>query len=216
MLSIKTKAWLEVREQLVRAGYPHRTKGQLNKKYKNDSPTVTKEKFAIKRKTGGGRDELNTIDELLTDILGKGNSSLTTIPGGIDFGRKRTDRPETTIDNLDVCHCERQSTSPCVLKSYNKPALSNINSKSRDIGVTNQCQGDELDDHFDADSVNIKIEEPVRSEPAGARKMVVEAVYEQHNTEEHEMKMRILRKKEELVDLKLQYYGQKIARECKK
>ena len=40
--------------------------------------------------------------------------------------------------------------------------------------------------------------------------MNIEKVLEQHLKEEHEIKMRILKKKEELVDLKLQLFRRKL------
>jgi hypothetical protein len=43
--------------------------------------------------------------------------------------------------------------------------------------------------------------EPAMSEPASGSKMTVEKVHEKHVTEEHATKMRIWRKKEELIDL---------------
>ena len=55
------------------------------------------------------------------------------------------------------------------------------------------------------------IHQPAISEPAGGSKMTVEEVCEKHVTDEHATKMRICRKKEELIDLKLQYCRQKIA-----
>ena len=67
---MKTKAWLTVREKLVGAGYPHRTNEQLKKKWEAIASS-TKAKYAQKRKTGGGAIEWTTIDELVTDILGK-------------------------------------------------------------------------------------------------------------------------------------------------
>ena len=94
---MKTKAWLAVREQLVVAGYPPRTKEQLKKKWE-DSATATKAKYARKRKTGGGAINWNIIDELVTDILGKDNPSLTSIPGGIDSGDKRMDMQTSNHD----------------------------------------------------------------------------------------------------------------------
>ena len=148
---MKTKAWLAVREQLVNvAGYPPWTKEQLKKKWE-DSATATKAKYARKRKTGGGAIDWNIIDELVTDILGKDNPSLTSIPGGIDSGDKRMDRPQITIDNSDEDDRERQSISTYRLRSSTAPVPSNINPTSRDIAeVTDlQCEGDEIDYHFD-------------------------------------------------------------------
>ena len=220
---MKTKAWLAVREQLVVAGYPPRTKEQLKKKWE-DSATATKAKYARKRKTGGGAINWNIIDELVTDILGKDNPSLTSIgsiPGGIDSAwDKRMDRPQITIDNSDEDDREWHSTSSYRLRSSTAPVPSNIDPTSNDIAeVTDlQCEGDGIDYHSDADDVNVrKHQSSARSETARDTKMFLESVYEQHLIQEHEIKMRIsMKKKEELIDLKLGYYWQKIAREFHK
>ena len=42
------------------------------------------------------------------------------------------------------------------------------------------------------------------------RERNIEKVYEEHLTEEREVKMRILKKKEQLLDLKLRLFGRKI------
>ncbi|CAB4005254.1 Hypothetical predicted protein [Paramuricea clavata] len=96
---MKTKAWLTVQEKLVGAGYPHRTKEQLKKKWE-DIASSTKAKYAQKRKTGGGAIEWTTIDEQVTDILGKDNRTLTSIPGGIDSGA--TTSVQCAVDNTTV------------------------------------------------------------------------------------------------------------------
>ena len=71
--------------------------------------------------------------------------------------------------------------------------------------------------HSDGDKVNITVHQSsARSETARDTKMSVQSVYEQHLIQEHEIKMRIMKKKEELIDLKLGYYRQKIAREFHK
>ena len=44
----------------------------------------------------------------------------------------------------------------------------------------------------------------------GNREMNIEKVLEQHLKEEHEVKMRILKKKEELLDLKLQLFRRQL------
>ena len=136
---MKTKAWLAVREQLVVAGYPPRTKEQLKKKWE-DSATSTKAKYARKRKTGGGAIDWNIIDELVTDILGKDNPSLTSIPAGIDSGDKRMDRPQITVDNSDEDDRGRQSTSTYRLRSSTSPVPSNINPTSRVIAEVTYLQ----------------------------------------------------------------------------
>jgi hypothetical protein len=54
--------------------------------------------------------------------------------------------------------------------------------------------------------------QPDQSVSLCAKKNTVEELYEQHLMGEHDIKMRIDHKKERLLDLKLQYYGQKVKR----
>ena len=82
---LKIQTWLEVRNQLVAAGFPPRTKEQLKKKWE-DLSSATKAKYAKRKKTGGGAIEWTDVDELITEILGKENPSLVSIVGGIDSG----------------------------------------------------------------------------------------------------------------------------------
>ena len=48
---LKMQTWLEVRNQLVDAGFPSRTKEQLKKKWE-DLSSATKAKYAKRKKTG--------------------------------------------------------------------------------------------------------------------------------------------------------------------
>ena len=48
---LKMQTWLEVRNQLVDAGFPSRTKEQLKKKWE-DLPSATKAKYAHERRLG--------------------------------------------------------------------------------------------------------------------------------------------------------------------
>ena len=72
---LKMQTWLEVRNQLVAAGFPPRTKEQLKKKWQGLS-SATKPKHTKRKKTGGGAIEWTDVDELITEILGKENPSL--------------------------------------------------------------------------------------------------------------------------------------------
>ena len=80
---LKIQTWLEVRNQLVAAGFPPRTKEQLKKKWE-DLSSATKAKYAKRKKSGGGAIQWTEVDELITEILGKENPSLVSIVGGID------------------------------------------------------------------------------------------------------------------------------------
>ena len=72
---LKMQTWLEVRNQLVAAVFPQRTKEQLKKKWES-LLSATKAKYAKRKKTGGGAIEWTDVDELITEILGKENLSL--------------------------------------------------------------------------------------------------------------------------------------------
>ena len=72
---LKMQTWLEVRNQLVTAVFPQRTKEQLKKKWES-LLSATKAKYAKRKKTGGGAIEWTDVDELITEILGKENPSL--------------------------------------------------------------------------------------------------------------------------------------------
>ena len=72
---LKMQTWLEVRNQLVAAVFPQRTKEQLEKKWES-LLSATKAKYAKRKKTGGGAIEWTDVDELITEILGKENPSL--------------------------------------------------------------------------------------------------------------------------------------------
>ncbi len=184
---------MSVRDHVAGAGYPQQTKEQLKKKWE-DLATSTKAKWAQKRKTGGGGIEWTPVDELVTEILGKDNPSLIFIPGGIDSGKNRSDRPPAATDNFENNERERQTTSSSLLLSPKEPAsLSELS----DTDEVNDC-------------VNITIRQPARDEPSRGRKVTVEDVYERHLTEAHDAKMRTLRIKDQLIDMKLQYYRRKI------
>ena len=71
-LKLKIQTWLVVRNQLVAAGFPPRTKEQLKKKCE-DLSSATKAKYAKRKKTGAVVIEWTYVDELITEILGKEN-----------------------------------------------------------------------------------------------------------------------------------------------
>ena len=72
---LKMQTWLEVRNQLVAAVFPQRTKEQLKKKWES-LLSATKAKYAKRKKTGGRAIEWTDVDELITEILGNENPSL--------------------------------------------------------------------------------------------------------------------------------------------
>ena len=93
---LKMQTWLEVRNQLVAAGFPPRTKEKLKKKLEGLS-SATKAKYAKRKNSRGGTAEWTDVDELITEILGKENISLVSIVGGIHSGDK-IQASEHTLD----------------------------------------------------------------------------------------------------------------------
>ena len=79
---LKMQTWLEVRNWLVAAGFPPRTKEQLKKKWE-DFLSATKANHAKWKKTGDGAIEWTDIDKLNN---WKRKSSLVSIVNGIDSG----------------------------------------------------------------------------------------------------------------------------------
>ena len=112
---LKIQTWLEVRNQLVAAGFPPRTKEQLKKKWE-DLSSATKAKYAKRKKTGGGAIEWTDVDELITEILGKENPSLVSIVGGIDSGDNIQAGEHTLDASNDASEKDsRPSTSSYIL-----------------------------------------------------------------------------------------------------
>ena len=101
--SKKMEAWITIRDDMVAAGYPKRTKEQLKKKWEDQSSN-TKLRYQKKMKTGGGAVEWNAVDDLVQEILGKDNPTLTSIPGGIDSGDQVSEvsMPSTSKDHVGV------------------------------------------------------------------------------------------------------------------
>ncbi|CAB3984027.1 Hypothetical predicted protein [Paramuricea clavata] len=195
---MKTKAWLTVREKLVGTGYPHRTKEQLKKKWE-DISSSTKVKYAQKRKTGGRAIEWTTIGELVTDILGKDNPTLTSIPGGIDSGATPSVQRASTVNNTTTNDRERLPNSPCLLTNSLNPKTSNVcvTPPSPDMASSKQSEAEDFNETH----------QPDQSVSLCAKKNTVEDIISwkntiQHLMEEHDIKMRIHHKKERLLDLK--------------
>ena len=109
-LTLKMQTWLEVRNQLVAARFPPRTKEQLKKKWSS----ATKAKYAKRKKTGDGAKEWADVDELTTKILGKENISLVSIVGGIDSG----DNVQASEHTLDASSDAREKDSRSLTSSY--------------------------------------------------------------------------------------------------
>ena len=97
---MKTSAWLKIRDELQAAGYPKRAKEQT-KKTLGRSMFCDKTKVTRKRKTGGGSVGLSDINELLKEILGKNNPTLTSIRGRIDSGDPTTTKEVSKPKTLD-------------------------------------------------------------------------------------------------------------------
>jgi hypothetical protein len=110
----KIETWLKIRDELFSAGYPKRTREQLKKKWE-DLSSGTKVKYNKKMITGGGAVEWHAMDDIITDILGKDNPSLTSIPVGIDSSKLSTNDPQTSITSpADDCNDESADELPKV------------------------------------------------------------------------------------------------------
>ena len=68
--SKKMEAWITIRNDMVAAGYPERTKEQLKKKWEDQSSN-TKLKYQKKMKTGGGAVQWNAVDDLVQEFCEK-------------------------------------------------------------------------------------------------------------------------------------------------
>ena len=97
---MKINAWLKIRDELHAAGYPKRAKEQIKRKCE-DVCSATKLKYHKKKETGGGSVEWSDIDELIKEILGKGNPTLTSVRGGIDSGDSTTTKEVSKPKTVD-------------------------------------------------------------------------------------------------------------------
>ena len=199
---LKMQTCLEVRNQLVAAGFPPRTKEQLKKKWE-DLSSATKAKYAKRKKTGGGAIEWTDVDELITEILGKENPSLVSIVGGIDSGDNIQAGEHTLDASSDASEKDsRPSTSSYILVGPDRMVELESGKKTSENEQEESRLREEQTKEPNCNSVTVREQ--------GNREMNIEKVLEQHLKEEHEIKMRILKKKEELVDLKLQLFRRKL------
>ena len=199
---LKIQTWLEVRNQLVAAGFPPRTKEQLKKKWE-DLSSATKAKYAKRKKTGGGAIEWTDVDELITEILGKENPSLVSIVGGIDSGDNIQAGEHTLDASSDASEKDsRPSTSSYILVGPDRMVELESGKKTSENEQEESRLREEQTKEPNCNSDTVREQ--------GNREMNIEKVLEQHLKEEHEIKMRILKKKEELVDLKLQLFRRKL------
>ena len=199
---LKIQTWLEVRNQLVAAGFPPRTKEQLKKKWE-DLSSATKAKYAKRKKTGGGAIEWTDVDELITEILGKENPSLVSIVGGIDSGDNIQAGEHTLDASSDASEKDsRPSTSSYILVGPDRMVELESGKKTSENEQEESRLREEQTKEPNCNS------DAVREQ--GNREVNIEKVLEQHLKEEHEVKMRILKKKEELLDLKLQLFRRQL------
>ena len=194
---LKMQTRLEVRNQLVAARLPPRTKEQLEKKWEGLS-SATKTKYAKRKQTEGGAVEWPDVDELITEILGKENPSLT-------LGIKS--KPVNTLLMLQVT-------------PVRKPAYRQLHRTFQwaQIGWLNWKVARELQRTSKKKAVKGKSKQKNQTVPdsdtvhreQGRRERNMEKVYEEFLKEEHEVRMRILQKKEQLLDPKLQLLRRKL------
>ena len=199
---LKIQIWLEVRNQLVAAGFPPRTKKQLKKKWE-DLSLATKAKYAKRKKTGGGAIEWTDVDELITEISGKENPSLVSIVGGIDSGDNIQAGEHTLDASSDASEKDsRPSTSSYILVGPDRMAELESGKKTSENEQEESRLREEQTKEPNCNSDTVREQ--------GNREVNIEKVLEQHLKEEHEVKMRILKRKEELLDLKLQLFRRQV------
>ena len=199
---LKMQTCLEVRNQLVAAGLPPRTNEQLKKKWE-DLSSATKAKCAKRKKTrpGTGAIKWADVDELITE---KENPSLVSIVGGgIDSGDNIQSGEHTLDASSDASEKDsRPSTSSYILVGPDRMAELESGKKTSENEQEESRLREEQTKEPNSNSDTVREQ--------GNREMNIEKVLEQHLKEEHEIKMRILKKKEELVDLKLQLFRRKL------
>ena len=199
---LKIQTWLEVRNQLVAAGFPPRTKEQLKKKWE-DLSSATKAKYAKRKKTGGGAIEWTDVDELITEISGKENPSLVSIVGGIDSGDNIQAGEHTLDASSDASEKDsRPSTSSYILVGPDRMAELESGKKTSENEQEESRLREEQTKEPNCNSDTVREQ--------GNREVNIEKVLEQHLKAEHEVKMRILKRKEELLDLKLQLFRRQL------
>ena len=200
---LKIQTWLEVRNQLVAAGFPPRTKEQLKKKWE-DLSSATKAKYAKQKKTRAcGAIKWADVDELVTEILAKENPSLVSIVGGIDSGDNIQAGEHTLDASSDASEKDsRPSTSSYILVGPDRMAELESGKKTSENEQEESRLREEQTKEPNCNSDTVREQ--------GNREMNIEKVLEQQLKEEHEIKMRILKNKEELVDLKLQLFRRKL------
>ena len=192
---LKMQTCLEVRNQLVAAGLPPRTNEQLKKKWE-DLSSATKAKYAKRKKTrpGTGAIKWADVDELITE---KENPSLVSIVGGgIDSGDNIQSGEHTLDASSDASEKDsRPSTSSYILVGPDRMAELESGKKTSENEQEESRLREEQTKEPNCNSDTVREQ--------GNREVNIEKVLEQHLKEEHEVKMRILKKKEELLDLKL-------------
>ena len=192
---LKMQTWLEIRNQLVAAGFPPKTKEQLKKKWEGLS-SATKAKYAKRKKTGCGATEWTDVDELITEIVGKEKPSLVSIVGGIDSVYKIQASAHTLDASSDASEKDSlSSTSSCLPVRPDRMVELESGKKTSENEQEESRLREEQTKELNCNSDTVREQ--------GHRERNIKKVYEEHLKEEHEVKMRILKKKEQLLDLKL-------------
>ena len=167
--------------------------------------SATKTKYTKRKKTGGGAIEWADVDELITEILGKENHSLVSMVGGIVSG-----------DNIQASEHTLDASSDASEKD-SRPSTSSYLPVGPDRMV--QLESGKRTSEKGQEESRLRREEQTK-EPncnsdtvreQGHRERNIEMVYEEHLTEEDDVfYMRILKKKEQLSDLKLRLFRRKL------
>ena len=141
--------------------------------------------------------------KLITEIPGKENPSLVSIVGGIDSGNNIQVGEHTLDASSDASKKDnRPSTSSYILVGPDRIVESESGKKTSENEQKESRLREEQTKEPNCNSDTVREQ--------GNREMNIEKVLEQHLKEEHEVKMRILKKKEELLDLKLQLFRRQL------
>ena len=148
--------------------------------------------------------EWTDVDELKTEILGKENPSLVSIVGGIDSG----DNIQASEHTLDTWSFASEKDSLSSTSSY--PPVGPDRMAELETGKRTSENEQEESRFKRQEQTKEQTCNSDTDREQGHRERNIEKVYQGHLKEEYDVKMRIPQKKEQLLDLNLQLFRQKL------
>ena len=168
------EAWITIRDNIVIVAAGYPKRTKEQLKKKwEDQSSNRKFKYQKKMKTGGGAVEWNAVDDLVQKILGKDNPTLTSIPGGIDSG------DQVSEESMHMPSTSKDHVGVLSEREVSEVQMITPKRKAKETRLS-------LQPNLTTTTTN-----------------ELASLYEQQMTEEQEMKLRILQKKEILVDLQI-------------